>query len=185
MNAVTGLSPNDVHTSRLPCLPLFVFEPDETSAVTRAWSATRPHIHQPRHRPKTTRVLPRQRALPLHHLASATPKRLHYGRPLSFPFFHCRELGLGVQLRPHHTQGCSKRHVPTTKLALNWHRPSRALAVGPTPACDTPDNRPLQDKLLFLDLSSDLPGRDCNPRVSIKRGNPCRSHKQNTTDFLK
>ena len=45
----------------------------------------------------------------------------------------------------------------------------------PAPASDTPDNRPLHDKVLFLDLPSDLPGRDSKPRVSVKRCKPCPS----------
>ena len=62
-----------------------------------------------------------------------------------------------------------------TKLSLNWNGPFKILAVGPTPASDTPDNRPLQRKLLFLDLPTDLPGRDSNRRVSVERCKPCRN----------
>ena len=50
--------------------------------------------------------------------------------------------------------------VPKTKLSLNWNGPFRILSVGPTAASGTPGNRLRQDKLLFLDLPSDLPGRD-------------------------
>ena len=49
------------------------------------------------------------------------------------------------------------------------------LAVGPTAAADSPDNHPLEDKLLFLDLPSDLRGRDSKPPVSVKRCKPCHS----------
>ncbi|CAN0512005.1 unnamed protein product, partial [Laminaria digitata] len=41
-----------------------------------------------------------------------------------------------------------------SRLSLNWIGPFKILAVGPAPASDTPDNRPLHDKLLFLDLPS-------------------------------
>ena len=65
--------------------------------------------------------------------------------------------------------------VLNTKLSLNGTGPYKVLAVGPAPASDTPDNRPLHDKLLFLDLPSDLPGRDCKRRVSVDRCKPCQS----------
>ena len=65
--------------------------------------------------------------------------------------------------------------VLKTKLSLNWNGPFKILAVGPTAASETPDNRPLQDKLLFLDIPSDLPGRDSTPRVSVKRCKPCHN----------
>ena len=47
--------------------------------------------------------------------------------------------------------------------------------MGPAPASDTPDNRPLHDKLLFLDLPSDLLGRNCKRRVSVERCKPCQN----------
>ena len=65
--------------------------------------------------------------------------------------------------------------VLKTKLSLNRNGTSKILAVEPVPASDTPDNRPLHDKLLFIDLTSDLPGRDANPRVSVQRRKPCQS----------
>ena len=56
--------------------------------------------------------------------------------------------------------------------------------MGPTAAYDTLDNRPLQDKLLFLDLPSDLPGRGSKPRVSVKRCKPCHN-PDDTSDIPK
>ena len=41
-----------------------------------------------------------------------------------------------------------------------------------TPA-DTPDGSPLGDKLLYLDLPSDMPGADARWRVSLQRCKPC------------
>ena len=61
-----------------------------------------------------------------------------------------------------------------TNLSLNWTGP-KILAVGPAQASDTPDNRPLHDKLLFLDQPSDLPERDCKCRVSIERCKRCQN----------
>ena len=74
--------------------------------------------------------------------------------------------------------------VLKTKLSLNWNGPFKILAVGLTAASDTADNRPLQDKLLFLSLPSDLPRRDSNPRVSVKRCKPCHN-PDDTSDIPK
>ena len=77
------------------------------------------------------------------------------------------------------------------KLSLNWTGPFKILAAGPSSAADTPDGRPLGDKLLYLDLPSNLSGPAAKPRVT--RGtlqtlrqpvrcrrhtatSPCRSH---------
>ena len=72
--------------------------------------------------------------------------------------------------------------VLKTKHSLNWNGPFKMLAVGPSAGSDTPDNRPLQDKLLFLDLPSDRPGRDSKVRVSVKRCKPC--HKPDDTSDI-
>ena len=53
------------------------------------------------------------------------------------------------------------------KLSLNWTGPSKIFAVGPSSAADTPDGRPLGDKLLYLDLPSNLSGLAAKPRVTV------------------
>ena len=62
-------------------------------------------------------------------------------------------------------------HVLKVKLSLNWTGPFKILAVGPAAAA--PDGRPLADKLLYLDLPSELPGIDAKARVSVARCKPC------------
>ena len=74
--------------------------------------------------------------------------------------------------------------VLKTKFSLNWTKPYKVLVAGPTPASDTPDNRPLHDKLLFLDLPSDLPGRDCKRHVFVERCKPCQN-SDDTSDIPK
>ena len=59
------------------------------------------------------------------------------------------------------------------KLSLNWTGPFKIIAVGPAPAADTPDGRPLGDKLLYLDLPSNLSGPAAKPRVTVARCKPC------------
>ena len=59
------------------------------------------------------------------------------------------------------------------KLSLNWTGPFKIIAVGPAPADDIPDGRPLGDKLLYLDLPSNLSGPAAKPRVTVARCKPC------------
>ena len=65
--------------------------------------------------------------------------------------------------------------VLETKLYFNWIGPLKILAVGPAPAFDIPDGRPLHDKLLCFDLPSDMRGRDSKHRVSVLQCKPCRN----------
>ena len=50
-------------------------------------------------------------------------------------------------------------NVLKTKFALNWTGPYKILAVDPCPSSDTLDGFPLEDKLLYLDLPTDMPAR--------------------------
>ena len=65
---------------------------------------------------------------------------------------------------------------------MNWNGPFKTLAVGLTAASDSPDSRPLQDKLLFLDLPSGRPGRDSKPRAYVTRYKLCHN-PENTSDI--
>ena len=64
----------------------------------------------------------------------------------------------------------------------NQHGPFKILAIGPTAASNTPDNRP--DKLFFLGLASDLSGRDSTSRVPVKRCEP-RQNPDDSSDITK
>ena len=59
------------------------------------------------------------------------------------------------------------------KLSLNWTGPFKMFSFGPSSAADTPDGRPLGDKLLYLDLLSNLSGPAAKPRVTVARYKPC------------
>ena len=61
--------------------------------------------------------------------------------------------------------------VLKAKLSLLWSGPLKGLAVGP--CSKAPDGSPLAAKLLYLDLPSDLPGKDSKRRVSVARCKPC------------
>ena len=59
------------------------------------------------------------------------------------------------------------------KLSLNWTGPFKIIAVGPSPAHSQPDGRPLGDKLLYLDLPSNMSGPAAKPLVTVVRCKPC------------
>ena len=59
------------------------------------------------------------------------------------------------------------------KLSLNWSVSFKIIAIGPSSAADAPDGRPLGDKLLYLDLRSNLSGPAAKPRVTVARCKPC------------
>ena len=65
--------------------------------------------------------------------------------------------------------------VLKTKLALCWTGPYKILAVGPCACSDTPDGFPLGNKLLYLDLTTDMPDPDAYVHVSVERCKPCTS----------
>ena len=58
------------------------------------------------------------------------------------------------------------------KFGLDRTGPYKTLAVGPCPSSDTPDAFFLRDKLLYLDLPTDMPGADAHRLVSVERWKP-------------
>ena len=65
--------------------------------------------------------------------------------------------------------------VLIAKLSLNWTGPYKVLAAGPCPCtpADTTDGSLLGDKLLYLDLPSNMLGAGARRRVSVQRCKPC------------
>ena len=59
-----------------------------------------------------------------------------------------------------------------TKLSLNWTGPYKILVVGPGLG---PDGRPVADKTLYLDLPTDMPGKDQKKQVSVDRCKMCHN----------
>ncbi len=184
VNAATGLAPNEVHIGRLPRLPLSVFEPDNIGGHQSLDRDHLAYINLATDRQQRAYSLVRE-------LYSITTSRLQRrNAPIMAALLASPPFTVGGWAWVYNSastirQGVRKDTDATvlkTKLSLNWNGPFKILAVGPAAACDTPDNRPLHDKLLFLDLPSDLPGRDSKPRVSVKRCKPCRN-PDDTTDI--
>ena len=172
----TGLTPNEVHIGRSPRLPLSLFdspnigghqslERDQlaycnlaTDRQQRAYAIVRDH-----YKVTTSRLERRNSKL---HAAMKLPQY---------------EVGGWVWVYNSAStirQGARKDtddKVLKEKLSLLYTGPFQIRAVGPATAKDTPDGRPLHEKLLFLDFPSDLPGQDAKPRVSVARCKPCHN----------
>ena len=175
VNVATGLAPNEIYIGRLPRLPLSIFEPENIGGHQ---SLDRDHLvysNLATDRQQCTYSLVRE----LHRLTVSRLQRRNapiMAALLASPPFSVGGCAWVYNSASTIRQGAKKGTDATvlkTKLSLNWNGPFKILGVGPTAASDTPDNRPLQNKLLFLYLPSDLPGRDSKPRVSVKRCKPC------------
>ena len=177
VNVATGLAPNEIHIGRLPRLPLSVFEPENIGGHQSLYRDHLVYINLATDRQQRAYSLVRE----FHRLAVSRLQRRN--APIMAALLASPPFSVGGWAWIYNSastirQGVKKGTDATvlkTKLSLNWNGPSKILAVGPTAASDTSDNRPLQHKLLFLDLPSDLPGRDSRPRVSVKRCKPCHN----------
>ena len=186
VNVATRLAPNEIHIGRLPRLPLSVFEPENIGGHQRLGRDHLVHINIATDR--------QQRAhSPVRELHRLTVSRLQRrNAPIMTALLASPPFSVGGWAWVYNSasticQGVKKGTDATvlkTKLSLNWNGPFKILAVGPTAASDTPDDRPLQAKLFFLDLPSDLPGRDSKSRVSVKRCKPCHN-PDDTSDIPK
>lgn len=63
-------------------------------------------------------------------------------------------------------KGADKK-VFEEKLSLNWTAPFKIIAVGLSSAANAPHGCPLGDKLLYLDLPSNLSDPTAKPRVTV------------------
>ena len=177
VNAATGLAPNEIHIGRLPRLPLSVFEPENIGGHQSLDCDHLVYINLATDRQQLAYSLVRE----LHRLTVSRLQRRN--APIMAALLASPPFSVGGWAWVYNSastirQGARKGTDATvlkTKLSLNWNGPFKILAVGPTAASDTPDNRPLQVKLLFLDVPSDFPGRDSKPRVSVKRCKPCHN----------
>ena len=177
VSAATGLAPNEVHMGRLPRLPLTVFElpnigghqslnRDQLAYVDLATGRQQRSYRAVRelHAIYVSRL--DRRNAPIMDALRRSPPFTTGGWAWIY--------NSAATIR----QGAKKGTDATvlkTKLSFNWIGPFKILAVGPAPASDIPDGRPLHDKLLYFDLPSDLPGRDSKRRVSVVRCKPCRN----------
>ena len=175
VSAATGLAPNEVHIGRLPRLPLTVFD--------RSYGGTHQNLDRDQLAYCDLARERQQRAYELVREQHALTVARVNGRnsALSDALLRRPQYAAGGWIWIYNTaatirQGLRKaadNKVLKEKLSLNWTGLFKILAVGPAPAADTPDGRPLGDKLLYLDLPSNLSGPAAKPRVTVARCKPC------------
>ena len=174
-SAATGLVPNEVHLGKLPRLPLIIFD---RSGVTVHQSLARDDLAYCNLASEC-----QQRAndivREMHALTVFRVERRN--SPLSDALRQVPNFVVGNWVWRYNTASTTRQgakagtdaKVLKTKFVLNWTGPYKILAVGPCSSSDTPDGCPLGDKLLYLDLPTDMPGAGAHRRVSVERCKPC------------
>ena len=175
VSAATGLAPNEVHIGRLPRLPLTVFD---RSYGGGHQSLDRDHLaccDLARERQQHAYELVReQHALTVARVngRNSTLSDALLRRPKYMAGGWVWVYNTAATIRQGLHKGVDNK-VLKEKLSLNWTGPFKIVAVGPSPATTQPDGRPLGDKLLYLDLPSNLSGPAAKPRVTVARCKPC------------
>ena len=175
VSAVTGLAPNEVHIGLLPRLPLTVFDRSYGGAHQNLDCDQRAYYDLARERQhRAYEVVQEQHAL-------TVPQVNGRNSALSDALLRRPKYTAGGWIWVYNTAATIRQglrngadnKVLNTKLSLNWTGPFKIIAVGPSSAADTTDGRPLGDKVLYLDLPSNLSGPAAKPRVTVARYKPC------------
>ena len=162
VSAATGLAPNEKHLWRMPRLPMTIINECLVKGHTGENQDQLLYLNIVRERQQRAFELVEQSHLiAMSKIQRFNTKLLAILRKL--PNF---EVSNWVWIyNPQATvgQGVSEdnSHL-VTKLSLNWTGPYKILEVGPGLG---PDGRPVADKTLYLDLPTDMPGKDQKKRV--------------------
>ena len=172
VSAATGLAPNEIHLGRMPQLPMPVIDECVVKGHTGEKQDQLLYLDIVRKR--------QQRAFELvqesHLIAMSKIKRSNTKLLAILHKLPSFEAGSWVWIyNPQATvgQGVSEdnSHL-VTKLSLNWTGPYKILVVEPGLG---PDGRLVADKTLYLDLPTDMPGKDQNKRVSVDHCKMCHN----------
>lgn len=168
VNQATDLVPNEIHTGRLPRLPLSLFDLPAVSG------------HQCMKRDQLVYynlAVDRQRygySLVREYRRSKFVK-IHSNPPVF-------EVGNWVWVYSNSAATIRQEAIKSTvnlvlkaKFSLPLTIPSQILAVGLAPASNTPDDHPLERNRLYLDLPIDTQDPGSRPRVSVLRCKACRN----------
>ena len=175
VSAATGLAPNEVHIVRLPRLSLTIFD--------RSYGVAHQNLDRDQLAYCDLACERQQRAYELVREQHVLTVARVNGRnsALSDALLRRPKYTAGGWIWVYNTastirQGLRKgadNEVLKEKFSLNWTGPFKIIAVGPSSAADTPDGRPLRNKLLYLDLPSNISGSAAKPRVTVARCKPC------------
>ena len=184
VNAATGFAPNEVHIGRLPRPLLAVFDRSHGGARQ---SLDRDHLAYcdlARERQQRAYELVReQHALTTARIngRNSTLSDALLSRPKYVAGGWVWVYNTAATTRQGLRKGADNK-VLKERLSLNWTGPFKIIAVGPSPAHSQPDGRPLGDKLLYLDLPSNMSGPAAKPRVTVVRCKPC-ANPYDTSDM--
>ena len=176
VSAATGLAPNEVHIGRLRRLSLTFFDRSYGGAHQNLDRDRLAYCDLARERQQHAYDLVReQHALIVARgngrssaLSDVLLRRPTYTAAGGWVWVYNTAATIRQDLR----KGADNK-VLKEKLSLNWTGPFKIIAVGPSSAANPPDGRPLGDKLLYLDLPSNLSGPAAKPRVTVARCKPC------------
>ena len=172
VRAATGLAPNEIHLGRMPRLPMTIIDERVVKGHTGEKQDQLLYLDIVRERQQCAfELVQESHLIAMSKIQRSNTKLLAMLHKL--PNF---EVGNWVWIyNPQATagQGVSEdnSHL-VTKLSLNWTGPYKILVVGPGLG---PDGRPVADKTLYLDLPTDMPGKDKKKRVSVDRCKMCHN----------
>ena len=172
VSAATGLAPNGIQLGRMPRLPMTVIDECVVKGDTDEKQDQLLYLDIVQER--------QQRAFELvqesHLIAMSKIQRSNTKLLAILHKLPNSEVGDWVWIyNPQATvgQGVSEDNSHLViKLSLNWTGSYKILVVGPGLG---PDGRPVADKTLYLDLLTDMPGKDQKKRVSVDRCKICHN----------
>ena len=175
VSAATGIAPNEVHVGRLTRFPLAVFDRSHGGTLQRL---DRDHLaycdfaHE--RQQQAYELVREQHALTVARIngRNSTLTDALLGRPKYVAGGWVWVYNTADTTRQGLCKGADNK-VLKEKLSLNWICSFKIIPVGPSPAHNLPDGRPLGDKLLHLDLPSNMSGPAAKPRVTVVRCKPC------------
>ena len=174
VSAATGLAPNEIHLGRMPRLPMTVIDECVVKGHTGERQDQLLYLDIVRER--------QQRAFELvqeSHLIAMSKIQRSNTKLLAI-LHKLPNFEVGNWVWTYNPQaiigqgGGGDSSQIVTKLSLNWTGPYKILVVAPGLG---PDGRPVADKTLelYLDLPTDMPGKDQKKRVSLDRCKMCHN----------
>ena len=170
VSAATGLAPNEIHLGRMPRLPMTIIDECVVKGHEKQYQLLYLDIVRERQQ-RAFELVQESHLIAMSKIQRSNTKLLMILHKL--PNF---EVGNWVwTYNPQATvgQGVSEDNSHLViKLSLNWTGPNKILVVGLGLG---PDGRPVADKTLYLDLPTDMPGKDQKKRVSVDRCKMCHN----------
>ena len=172
VSAATGLAPNEIHLGRMPRLPITAIDECVVKGHTGERQDQLLYLDIVRERQQRAfELVQESHLIAMSKIQRSNTKLLAILHKLpnfevgNWVWTYNRQATIG-------RGGGEDSSQIVTKLSLNWTGPYKILVVGPGLG---PDGRPVADKTLYLDLPTDMPGKDQKKRVSVDRCKMCHN----------